>query len=191
MEQTLNDFFHQLDRSLFIDNEYKSLSSVDAPLPIGYGQTISQPSLVLFMTEQLQLTKNCKVLEIGTGSGYQSVLLAQFAHWVYTVERLKELSVKAQKRFDLLGYTNISCRIGDGSVGWLEEAPFDRIMVTAASERTPEAIVQQLAPSGRMIVPVGQPGNQTLFLITRSLDGTLTEKELLKVAFVPLVGQYS
>ena len=155
MDRKIVDFFHSLDRSLFIDNENKAFASLDAPLPIGFGQTISQPSLVVRMTDWLHLDAYCRVLEIGTGSGYQTAFLAEFSGQVYTVERIPELSAAAQSRLKALGYNNINYRIGDGSVGWIEEAPFDRIMVTAAPLQMPDDLVAQLAPGGVMVIPVG------------------------------------
>ena len=191
MNQKLLEFFHALDRSYFIDNEMKSLAEVDSALPIGYGQTISQPSLVLYMTEVLALNKSCNVLEIGTGSGYQSVFLAEFGGTVYTVERITELWLSAQDRLKNLGYNNIHYRIGDGSTGWKEHAPYHRIIITAAPTHKPDDIVAQLAPEGIMLLPVGPSGHQYLKKLTRDKAGTIHEETLLPVAFVELVGKYS
>ena len=137
-ELALENFFYNLDRSFFIDNEYKKFADNDSPLPIGFEQTISQPSLVLEMTRLLSPEKDSKVLEIGTGSGYQTSILAEFAKVVYSVERIRELSKKAQDRLSKLGYNNIFFKIDDGSIGWKENSPFDRIMVTAAAGKIPE-----------------------------------------------------
>jgi protein-L-isoaspartate(D-aspartate) O-methyltransferase len=190
MNQRLLEFFHTLDRSYFIDNEMKSLAGVDSALPIGYGQTISQPSLVLYMTETLELDKTCKILEIGTGSGYQSAFLAEFGSSVYTVERIEPLSHAAEDRLQNLGYSNIQYKIGDGSLGWKEHAPYNRIIITAAPNRMPEEIVDQLAPEGIMLLPVGPSGHQYLKKLTKDHAGIIREEILLPVAFVELVGKY-
>jgi protein-L-isoaspartate(D-aspartate) O-methyltransferase len=190
MNQKLVDFFRKLDRSLFIDNENKSLAHYDSPLPIGFGQTISQPSLVVMMTDKLALDPSCRVLEIGTGSGYQTAVLAEFSKEVYTIERIPELATAARNRLEHLGYTNINYKIDDGSVGWIEHAPFDRIMVTAAPQAMPDDLIAQLAPEGIMILPVGPQGWQQLIQITNDSQGILHTQKLADVAFVPMVGKY-
>lgn len=187
MDEKLLQFFSSLDRSRFVDEPYKALSSLDHPLPIGYGQTISQPSLVAYMTEQLELDKTHTVLEIGTGSGYQSAFLAEFSGEVYTVERIGELSKKAEERLSSLGYRNIHYRVADGNLGWPEHAPFDRIMVTAAPKDIPKSLLDQLAPEGIMIIPVGPQGWQELLNVTKDRHGSVSERKLLDVAFVELV----
>ncbi|HHT62904.1 MAG: protein-L-isoaspartate(D-aspartate) O-methyltransferase [Bacillota bacterium] len=187
----LLDFYHRLDRSYFIDDEeYKKYANLDRPLPIGYEQTISQPSLVLKMTRELDPDKTSRVLEIGTGSGYQTALLAEFSHRVYTVERIKELSEKAKEKLDRLGYTNIRYKIGDGSEGWSENAPYDRIIVTAAAERIPDELISQLKPGGKLIIPVGPKGRQELQLITKDLQDKIHIASLGKVIFVEMKGKY-
>lgn len=191
MREKLQAFFASLDRSQFIDGPYKNLSSIDRPLPIGHGQTISQPSLVLYMTEALDLSADHKVLEIGTGSGYQSAFLSTFAKELYTVEVIEELSYKAQHRLIKMGYSNIHYKIGDGSVGWAEHAPFDRIMVTAAPKYLPTVLIDQLKIGGIMVLPVGHSGWQELKRITKTDDQSYTEEKLLDVAFVEMVGTYS
>lgn len=190
MDKELYNFFRRLDRSLFIDNEYKEYAHCDNALPIGYGQTISQPTLVYGMTEKLALTSKCKVLEIGTGSGYQTAFLAEFAGKVFTVERIEELSSKAQERLKKLGYNNISFRVGDGSIGWRENAPYDRVIVTAAARKIPEPLLEQLAPGGRMIIPVGERGLQELILVRKDHKGTIEKEYLEPVIFVELKGDY-
>ncbi|MBN1892677.1 MAG: protein-L-isoaspartate(D-aspartate) O-methyltransferase [Clostridiales bacterium] len=190
MKQELVEFYRSLDRSRFLSNAMKPFARVDGPLPIGHDQTISQPALVLEMTDLLELTSRCRVLEIGTGSGYQTAFLAQFSREVYTVERIPELAEMAQTRLLQLGYRNIFYRIGDGSAGWPEHAPFDRIIVTAAAGKTPGDLIRQLARNGIMIVPVGPPGLQRLTRITRDKNGTLRYDDLLGVAFVELKGKY-
>ena len=191
MDEMLLQFFHSLDRSLFIDNRYKTLAHLDRPLPIGHGQTISQPSLVVYMTAHLQLDKTTRVLEIGTGSGYQTAFLAEFSQEVYTVELRGDLGAKARQRLDALGYGNIRYKLGDGSLGWAEHAPYERILVTAAPKRMPEDLIGQLAPEGIMILPLGLPGYQQLLMVTKDKDGGVTQTKLLDVAFVELVGKYS
>ncbi|WP_332445801.1 protein-L-isoaspartate(D-aspartate) O-methyltransferase [Sphaerochaeta sp.] len=187
MEASLLQFFSSLDRSRFVDDPYKTLAQVDRPLPIGYGQTISQPSLVLYMTDQLQLEKTQKVLEIGTGSGYQTAFLAQFAAEVYSVELLGQLQCRAKERLDALGYRNIQYKLGDGNFGWAEHAPFDRIMVGAAPRTIPQTLIEQLAPQGIMIIPVGPTYWQELVKVTKDETGRVTEQKLLDVSFVELV----
>lgn len=191
MKKQLKKFFKSLDRADFIDSSYKIFAEFDGALPIGYGQTISQPSLVLYMTEKLQLDKHSTVLEIGTGSGYQTAFLANFAQQVYTIEFIPELSKKAQKRLDEMGYNNITYKIGDGSQGWSEFAPFDRIIITAAPHRMPDDLMLQLTTGGIMVLPVGDKGNQQLKRVIRTVDGKFEEELLLNVAFVEMVGKYS
>lgn len=184
-------FFKTLDRSKFIeDNNLKELAQYDRPLPIGHGQTISQPSLVLAMTQELNLHEKCRVLEIGTGSGYQTALLAQFCQHVYTVERIKELADNSRTQLVNMGYDNISFKVGDGSEGWAEFAPFDRIIVTAAAGKLPTKLIQQLKPGGRMIVPVGPTESQELMLITKDESGLIKKESLGDVRFVELQGEY-
>lgn len=186
----LSEFYNRLDRSHFLEEEYKSYAGMDSPLPIGHEQTISQPSLVLEMTRMLELDKSCKVLEIGTGSGYQTVFLAEFADTVYTVERIHELSEKARKRLAHLGYDNIHFKVDDGSLGWEENGPYDRIIVTAAAGEMPRELVEQLKAGGKMIVPVGLKGWQNLTLISKNADGDVHTKSLGPVTFVELKGPY-
>ena len=188
--QELVKYYQSLDRAFFIDNENKAWACLDEALPIGYGQTISQPSLVLNMTAALAPEPDSKVLEIGTGSGYQTALLARFSGEVYTVERIAALSLRARERLEQLGFSNIVFLVGDGSVGWSEFAPYDRIMVTAAAGHVPAELIDQLCPGGRMIIPVGPPGNQDLLLITKDLSGEIRRQVIEKVVFVELKGRY-
>lgn len=188
-KEALKKYFLSLDRAYFLDESQHQEAAFDHPLPIGFGQTISQPTLVLKMTELLDLEKSPKVLEIGTGSGYQTAILAQFANEVYTVERIEELSHKAKKRLDGLGFKNIHYKIGDGTYGWEEKAPFDRIMVTAAAVRLPKALASQLAPGGKMVIPVGEEGLQRLFLVEKDKEGYLHVEAVEWVRFVSLVGE--
>lgn len=182
--------FDSLDRSLFLPPQLKPCALIDSALPIGYGQTISQPSLVLHMTELLAVAPESKVLEIGTGSGYQTALLACLSHQVYTVERVAELSEQARVRIAGLGYSNVIFRVADGSQGWPEEAPFDRIMVTAAALSVPEELVAQLAPGGRMVIPVGPQGLQELLLVSKTEEGEVSWQAEGAVSFVELKGRY-
>ena len=180
----------RVPRDAFVPAELRAMAWDNRPLPIGLEQTISQPFIVALMTDLLDLEPADRVLEIGTGSGYQAALLAELAAEIYTVERVAELSGRARSTLLALGYTNISFRIGDGQAGWPEHAPFDAIIVTAAARRPPAALVEQLAPDGRMIIPIGEAGwwaNQTLTLIVKASDGAVNERPLLSVAFVPLV----
>ncbi len=183
-------FFKGLDRAFFIDNRYKECASINRALPIGYEQTISQPSLVLEMTYLLEPDLSSRVLEIGTGSGYQTALLAEFSAQVYTVERIAALGTKAQARLARLGYTNVHYKIGDGSQGWAEHAPYDRIMVTAAAQEVPEELVQQLAYNGKMVIPVGPRGMQELLLISKNQAGEVQRQNVGKVSFVEMKGKY-
>ena len=190
MEDQLYTFLKKLDRSFFIDNEHKFYANYDSALPIGLGQTVSQPSLVHEMSELLELNKDLKVLEIGTGSGYQTAILAEFAGSVYTVERHEELSKTAQKKLGELGYSNISFKVGDGSYGWEEYSPYDRIIVTAAAGEIPNSLIEQLSPNGFMIIPVGEKGYQRLTLVTKDSQNRVTTEHIGDVTFVELVGEH-
>ena len=175
----------RVPRHLFMPEGFRAHAYADEPLPIGEGQTISQPYIVAYMTEALGLKGGEKVLEIGTGSGYQTAILAEIAGEVWTVEIVETLALRARAVLDGLGYRNIRYRVGDGSEGWAEEAPFDGIIVTAAAPRIPAALEGQLAERGRMIIPVGTDF-QELFLVRRAEEGFERER-LLGVRFVPLV----
>lgn len=175
----------KVPRHLFVPEQMKELAYGDEPLPIGEGQTISQPYIVAYMTEALKLTGKERVLEIGTGSGYQTAILAEIIKEVYTVELIPELSRRAQKVLAELGYKNIKFLIGDGTRGWPEFAPYDAILVSAAPATVPRALAEQLKVKGRMIVPVGTDF-QELVLITRKKD-SWDEQRLIGVRFVPLV----
>jgi protein-L-isoaspartate(D-aspartate) O-methyltransferase len=186
----LRKYFRNLDRAFFIDNENKVFANLDSALPVGYGQTISQPSLVLQMTELLEPEPTSKVLEIGTGTGYQTALLAEMAARVYTVERIAALAERARERLVALGFANIEFEVGDGSVGWAEKGPFDRIMVTAAAAKIPSELVDQLDNGGRMVLPVGARYGQELLLLTKDETGQVQKKVIEAVIFVELVGKY-
>ena len=191
LNEEIFDFYKRLDRSLFIDNEFREYAGEDKALPIGFEQTISQPSLVLEMTLHLDLNKESKVLEIGTGSGYQTALLAEFSREIYSVERISELSQKAQERLSKLGYKNVSFRVGDGSEGWIQYAPYERIIVTAGAGIIPKELIEQLALGGKMVIPVGKKEVQELNLISKDKQGEITKESLGKVRFVPLVDRKS
>lgn len=182
--------FSTLDRSYFIDIEEKGYSDYDVALPIGYGQTISQPSLVALMVDLLDVKANHRVLEIGTGSGYQTAFLAQLANWVYTIEVIKELSAAAEGRLRRMGYANIFFKVGDGSEGWSEKAPYDRIIVSAAAGEIPPALIGQLSPGGKMIIPVGERGRQDLILVSKGVNGSIEKEFIEEVRFVEFVGKY-
>jgi len=162
----------------------------DSPLPIGHGQTISQPYVVAFMTEALRVGPEDIVLEVGTGSGYQAAVLAEIVKQVYTIEIVEPLGKRAAEDLQRLGYKNIKVRIGDGYKGWPEHAPFDAIIVTAAPDHVPQPLIDQLKPGGRLVIPVGETGAvQHLKRITRRMDGTLHEETLDLVRFVPMTGE--
>lgn len=182
-------YFNELDRSYFIE-EYKDAAKLDRPIPIGFGQTISQPTLVLNMTIALDLTPDSRVLEIGTGSGYQTAMLAPFCREVYTVERIEHFYHTAKERLESLGLTNIQYKFGDGSVGWKEHAPYDRIIVTASASDVPAELLGQLASGGKMIIPIGDDNMQQLQLIEKDDNEEITTTILEHVAFVRLKGKY-
>ena len=164
----------------------------DGPLPIGNGQTISQPYVVALMTERLAPQRRAKILEIGTGSGYQTAILAYLASagTIYTIERLPDLLVEAEERFRRLGLSNIETRLGDGAGGWAEQAPFDGIIVAAAAPRVPEPLMSQLAPGGRLVIPVGDLAAQELVILERPLSGEqLVQRQAGGVRFVPLISR--
>jgi protein-L-isoaspartate(D-aspartate) O-methyltransferase len=174
-------------RHLFVRPAEQALAYADTPLPIGHEQTISQPFIVAFMSEALQVEPSHKVLEIGTGSGYQAAILGKLAREVYTIEIVPELADRARATLAREGFTNVHVRAGDGYKGWPEHAPYQRIMVTAAPEEVPQALVDQLAPDGRMILPVGpQFGDQELRILTKTSNGVITERSL-PVRFVPMI----
>jgi len=177
----------KVPRHLFVPSPLIGQAYDDHPLPIGEGQTISQPYIVAFMTEALGLESGDKVLEIGTGSGYQAAVLAEIAAQVFTIEIVAPLAEQARERLARLGYANVSVRAGDGYAGWPEQAPFDAIMITAAAPRIPEPLKQQLGDGGRMILPVGDD-YQELVLVTRRGSG-FEEERILPVRFVPMTGE--
>jgi protein-L-isoaspartate(D-aspartate) O-methyltransferase len=177
----------KVPRHRFVPATYRALSYADRPLPIGHGQTISQPYIVALMSELLELKAGDAVLEIGTGSGYQAAVLAELAASVYTIEIIEPVGKNAAALLQQLGYTNIHTRIGDGYHGWPERAPFDAIIVTAAAEHVPPALAAQLKPGGRMVIPLGGEGEvQFLQVIVKQADGSVSTQRSLPVRFVPL-----
>jgi len=179
----------KVPRHLFVSEALMDQAYGDFPLPIGLQQTISQPYIVAEMTQALQLNADDRVLEIGTGSGYQAAILAEIAYRVYTIERIHALLVKARQIFDRLHYHNIVTRYSDGTSGWLEESPFDAIVVTAGAPEIPKTLVSQLAPGGRMIIPVGDQYTQDLVKLYRDEDG-IHQVSLGGCRFVKLVGEH-
>ncbi|MBK5258803.1 MAG: protein-L-isoaspartate(D-aspartate) O-methyltransferase [Thermoanaerobaculia bacterium] len=181
------DVMRRVPRERFIPKEMAGAAYDDSPLPIGNDQTISQPYIVAYMTEQLHVTAQAKVLEIGTGSGYQAAILGELAREVYTIEILPELAQRAAATLKALGYKNIHVRAGDGYRGWPEEAPFDRIIVTAAPDHVPQPLIDQLAIGGRLVIPVGDYYQQ-MTIIEKTREGVV-ERKTLDVRFVPMTGE--
>ena len=179
------DAMRKVPRHLFMPKEYQDQAYNDYPLPIGYGQTISQPFIVAYMTDALKPGRKMKALEIGTGSGYQAAVLAEIVDKVFTIEIVPELAAESAERLKKMGYDNVTCKFGDGYQGWPEQAPFDIIIITAAAEKIPQPLISQLAENGRLIIPVGAPAAvQELILITKK-NGKTIEKRLTYVRFVP------
>lgn len=179
----------KVPRHLFIGEALQDQAYGDFPLPIGEGQTISQPYIVAEMTQALELNKDDRVLEIGTGSGYQTAILAELAFRVYTIERVRELFVRARKLLDQLGYHNVVAKCSDGTVGWPDESPFEAIIVTAGAPEVPEKLVQQLTIGGRLVIPVGNRFSQTLLKLRRDEDG-VHKTDLGGCRFVKLIGEH-
>ena len=180
----------RVPREAFVPATFRDQAYENTALPIGSGQTISQPAVVAYMTQELDVGDRMKVLEIGTGSGYQAAILSKLCRRVYTIERHRELLREAEERFRALRLTNITTRAGDGTRGWPEVAPFDRIIVTAAATRElPQTLIDQLAPDGVLIAPIGDsPRDQHLYRISRDENGEIVSKKLWPVRFVPLIG---
>jgi protein-L-isoaspartate(D-aspartate) O-methyltransferase len=181
--------FRKVPRHLFVSEALRDQAYGDFPLPIGEQQTISQPYIVAEMTQALELTQNNRVLEIGTGSGYQAAILAEMVYRVYTIERIRALYLQARGLFDKLGYHNIVMKYADGTKGWLDESPFDAIVVTAGAPQVPDALVNQLVEGGRMVVPVGNQHTQDLIKIYREKKG-VRQINLGGCRFVKLVGEH-
>lgn len=179
--------FEQTPRELFVEPTFENRAYADSALPISSGQTISQPSVVGIMTQALDVTPRCKVLEVGAGSGYQAAIMARLARRVYAIERYRGLALAARERMEKLGLANVTIRTGDGTRGWPEQAPFDRIIVSAAAEDAPSILLEQLRTGGIMVLPVGQSDEvQQLIRVEKTEDGP-TYRELMAVRFVPLL----
>jgi len=177
-----------VDRRAFVSSENKGFAFENSPLPIGHGQTISQPYMVALMTDLVDVTPESVVLEIGTGSGYQAAVLSRLVRQVFTVEKIPELAESARQRLKALGYENVEVRSGSGYHGWKEKAPFDAIIVTAAATHIPQSLVDQLKPGARMVIPIGLPHMyQELMLVAKGKGGTTHTDSVLGVSFVPLV----
>jgi len=176
----------KVERHLFVPANEQGRAYLDRPVPIGHGQTISQPYVVAFMSQALELAGDERVLDVGTGSGYQAAILGELAHEVWSIEIVAPLAERAGAALSALGHANVHVRCGDGYLGWPEHAPFDAILVAAASDHVPQPLVDQLAPGGRMILPVGK-GEQDLVLLRRTATG-IVQEEILPVRFVPMTG---
>jgi protein-L-isoaspartate(D-aspartate) O-methyltransferase len=182
------DIMKSVERHKFVPEKYAKSAYKDGPLPIGHGQTISQPFIVAFMTENLKLDPSHRVLEIGTGSGYQTAILSELSGHVYTMEIIDELAKLSSSVLKKLGFDNVTVRNGNGYKGWAEEAPFDRIMVTAAPEEIPNMLVDQLTEGGIMVIPVGEQFEiQYLWVLTKEQSGSIKKEKILPVRFVPMV----
>jgi len=180
----------KIPRHIFVEEAMSAQAYSDSALPIGEKQTISQPYMVALMTELLQVSSSDKVLEIGTGSGYQAALLATIAKRVYTIERIRPLALRARKALDSLGLLNINIKIDDGTDGWPEEAPFDAIIVTAGAPEIPHALISQLKVGGKLVIPVGDLFEQTLVRATKKEDGSFSREDFIGCRFVKLVGKF-
>ena len=182
--------FKKVPRHRFIDPGLRECSYSDFPVSIGRGQTISQPYIVALMVQLLDITKTGKVMEIGTGSGYETAILAELGGTVFTVERIAALAAKAKEILGHEGYQNINIKVGDGTEGWPEFAVFDKIIVTAGSPNVPQPLLDQLANNGRLVIPVGSRFTQRLLLVEKGINGKISEKDICGCVFVPLIGRY-
>ena len=189
-DERVLDVMRTLPRHLFVEEALAFKAYNDSPLPIGEGQTISQPYIVALMTELLQVEPGMRVLEIGTGSGYQAAVLAGMGAEVYTVERIRKLFYSARKRFMDMRMFEVKVKLDDGTMGWPDEAPFDRIIVTAGGPEVPEPLVDQLADPGRMLIPVGDSKRNQILVLVEKKDGVVTKNSKGAVAFVDLVGSH-
>ncbi len=188
MSEVVLDAIRTTPRHLFVDEALATRAYENTALPIGFNQTISQPYIVAKMTEALIKDRKLeKVLEIGTGCGYQTVIMAQFTKRIYTIERINDLLIRAREQFQKLGFTNVRTKYADGNIGWPTQAPFDAIIVAAAPIGVPDALLEQLAIDGRLVIPVGKSGDQKLLLITRTQEG-FEEEVIDSVSFVPMLG---
>lgn len=179
----------KVERHRFVPGWLTSFAYINRPLPIGHGQTISQPIIVALMTDLIKVKAGDKVLEIGTGSGYQAAVLAEIVKSVYSIEIIEPLGREAAERLESLGYDNVKVKVSDGYYGWPEAAPFDAIVVTAAASHVPPPLIKQLKPGGRMVIPLGAHFmTQYLMLVEKHMDGSVTTRQILPVGFVPLTG---
>jgi protein-L-isoaspartate(D-aspartate) O-methyltransferase len=178
----------KVPREEFVPEQFRAASYADQPLPIGYDQTISQPFIVAFMTEELRPQPQDRVLEIGTGSGYQAAILAELVAEVYSIEIIEPLAKTAEATLQRLGYQNVHVKVGDGYKGWPEHAPFDAVIVTCAPDHIPQPLIEQLKDHGRMIIPVGPFGDQELYLLEKE-NGQLRQRSVTPVRFVPMTGE--
>ena len=186
-DQNVIEAMRKVPRHLFVPKEFRDEAYYDGPLPIGHEQTISQPYIVAVMTELLKIDSTCKVLEIGTGSGYQAAILAEITDSIYTIEIISALAHHADSLLDSLGYNSVQVKAGDGYAGWPEAAPFDGIIVTAAAPKIPQPLIDQLKVGGRMVIPVGD-FSQELMLLTKDKDGII-KQDIFPVRFVPMTGE--
>jgi len=189
-DQKVLDAMLKVPRHLFVGKDQRMSAYEDHPLPIGEGQTISQPYIVALMTEALKLTGSETVLEIGTGSGYQTAILAELAARIFSIERIPSLTGRARQALDTLGYKNVLVKLSDGTLGWDEYAPYDRILVTAGAPSVPEPLIDQLAPGGTLVIPVGSNSLQELVRVTKREDGSVKEDRMGSCVFVRLVGKH-
>ena len=183
LDRRVLDVMGEVPRHAFVPLELQPFAYADTPLPIGFGKTISQPFIVALMTDQLALEPTDVVLEIGTGLGYQSAVLARLAQHVYTMELIEELAVQARHRLARLDYDNVDIRVGNGCAGWPEHAPFDKVIVTAAPELIPPALIYQLKPGGKMVIPAGLPDAQRLMRVDKDEAGLVSTTDILAVRF--------
>lgn len=189
MQENVEQAMRAVPRHKFVTSRQSTRAYVNRPLPIGHGQTISQPFIVALMTDLLDLNAGSTVLEIGTGSGYQAAVLAEISSKVFTIEIVELLATAAERRLQRLGYENVSVRFGDGNFGWPEAAPFDGIIVTAGG-RLPPSLLEQLKPGGRMVIPINQSdGSQELIVYSKDLAGKISQRSILPVRFVPITGE--
>jgi protein-L-isoaspartate(D-aspartate) O-methyltransferase len=187
-DQRVLDAMNRVPRELFVDEQDRGRAYLDMPLRIGFGQTISQPYMVALIVQEADVHEGDRVLDIGTGSGYQAAVLAELGAEVHTIERIPELAERARERLSRAGYENVTVHVGDGTLGLPEEAPFDAITVAAAAPDVPMSLYEQLVPGGRLVVPVGGPGGQRLEIVVRSPEGPAVRRSV-PCRFVPLLGE--
>ena len=187
LSESVMEAIAAVPRHEFVPHEMRMFAYLDGPLPIGYGKTISQPFMVALMTDLLQVQPDDRVLDVGTGLGYQAAIPAKLAKHVYSVDIIDELAKQAAARLEKLGYQNVDVRTGDGCKSWASEAPFDKVLVAAAPEQIPPALLEQLKPGGRMVIPFGLPDSQQLMLVEKNAQSAINTEEILRVLFAPLV----